>query len=143
MVYLTLLILHFIGLVLGVGTSFAMLRLGVVAKGLEPAERSQFMLRVAALSKNGSIGLALLILTGVGMLLLRGPAEIFRWGGPAFHVKLTLVVITAGLFGYMQSILKKVRDAGGGPLMAKLPKVGAALLGLGVATIIAAVVAFK
>jgi hypothetical protein len=36
-----------------------------------------------------------------------------------------------------------VRVAGGGPLMAKLPKLGAIMLGLSVATVAAAVAAFK
>jgi uncharacterized membrane protein len=65
------------------------------------------------------------------------------WGGPALHVKLTLVVILIGFFGYLQVVMKKVRLAGGGPLMAKLPKLGAIMLGLSVAIVLSAVLAFK
>jgi len=135
--------LHFIGLVLGVGTSFAMLTLGLATKDLEAAERTRFMLRAAVLGKNGSVGFLLLILTGVAMLILRGPLEVMRWGGPAFHAKLTFVVIMMGVFGYLQVVLKKVRIAGGGPMMAKLPKLSAAMLLLGLATMVSAVLAFK
>jgi hypothetical protein len=141
--YLCLLFLHFIGLALGVGTSFAMLTLGASVKDLSPEERGKFMLRAGALRKNGSAGLGLLILTGLAMFILRGPAAVMAWGGPAFHVKLTLVVILIGFFGYMQVVMKKVRLAGGGPLMAKLPKLGAIMLALSVATMLSAVIAFK
>jgi hypothetical protein len=139
----TLKFLHFIGLALGVGTSFAMLSLGAAARDLGPEERTKFMLRVGALRKNGSYGLGLLILSGLAIFILRGPAEVFRWGGGAFHLKLTLVVILIGFFGYAQVIAKKARLAGGGPLMAKLPKLGMIMLGLSVAIIAAAVAAFK
>jgi len=141
--YLSLLFLHFIGLALGVGTSFAMATLGAAARDLGPEERAKFMLRISALRKNGSFGLGLLILTGLAMFLLRGPAAVFAWGGGAFHLKLTLVVILCGFFGYTQVVSKKVREAGGGPLMAKLPKLGLILLALSVATVASAVAAFK
>lgn len=143
MLYLSILFLHFIGLALGVGTSFAMLTLGAAARDLSLEERSKFMLRVSALRKNGSYGLGLLILTGVAMLVLRGPAAVFAWGGGAFHLKLTLVVILIGFFGYVQVLTKKIRLAGGGPLMAKLPKLSLIMLGLSVAIVASAVAAFK
>jgi uncharacterized membrane protein len=141
--YLSILFLHFIGLALGVGTSFAMLTLGAAGRDLGPEERTKFMLRVSALRKNGSYGLGLLILTGLAMLLLRGPAAVFAWGGGAFHLKLTLVVILCGFFGYVQVLTKKIREAGGGPLMAKLPKLSLIMLGLSVAIVASAVAAFK
>jgi uncharacterized membrane protein len=141
--YLSILFLHFIGLALGVGTSFAMLTLGAAARDLAPEDRSKFMMRVSALRKNGSYGLGLLILSGIAMLLLRGPAAVFAWGGGAFHLKLTLVVILIGFFGYMQVLTKKIRLAGGGPLMAKLPKLSLIMLGLSVAIVASAVAAFK
>lgn len=141
--YLSLLFLHFIGLALGVGTSFAALTLGAAARDLPSEERAKFMLRASALRKNGSYGLALLLLTGLGLLLMRGPAETMRAAGGAFHLKLTLVVILCGVFGYTQSVAKKVRLAGGGPLMAKLSTLGLVSLGLSVAIVAAAVAAFQ
>jgi uncharacterized membrane protein len=135
--------LHFIGLALGVGTSFALLALGASARELPAEERTKFMLRAEALRKNGAYGLGLLVLSGVGILLVRGPAEVMRYGGAFFHLKLTLVIILAGVFGYTQSVAKKVRLAGGGPLMAKLPTLGRVVLLLGVAIVASAVAAFK
>jgi hypothetical protein len=139
----TLKFLHFIGLALGVGASFAIVALGAASRDLPPEERAKFWLRTAALRKNGSYGLALLLLTGVAILVVRGPGEVMRWGGGFFHLKLTLVVILCGVFGYTQSVAKKVRLAGGGPLMAKLPTLGLVSLGLSVAIVAAAVAAFK
>jgi uncharacterized membrane protein len=141
--YIIIKFLHFIGLALGVGTSFALLTLGAAARDLPNEERSKFMLKAGALRKNGSYGLLLLILTGVAMLVLRGPASVFAWGGGAFHLKLTLVVILCGFFGYTQSLQKKIRVAGGGPLMAKLPKLGLIMLVLSVGIVASAVAAFK
>ena len=140
--YLALKFLHFLGLALGVGTSFALLALGAAARELAPEERTRFLLRAATLRKNGSYGLGLLILSGLGILFLRGPGEVMRSAGGAFHLKLTLVVILCGFFGYTQSVAKKVRLAGGGPLMAKLPRLGVIMLGLSVAIVGCAVAAF-
>ncbi len=141
--YLALLMLHFVGLAMGVGTGFAGLRLGMATKDMDPAERGKFMMRASAIGKNGSIGLGLLLLTGIGMALMRGIPQTLAWGGPALHAKLTLVVIAIGIFGYMQVVQKKVRLAGGGPLMAKLPKLAAAMLLTGLSIIVCAVIAFK
>lgn len=143
MLYLTLLFLHFLGLALGVGTSFAMLAMGAASRELPPEERAKFMLRASVVAKNGGAGLGLLLLSGLGMVFLRGWSEVMAWGGGAFHAKLTLVVIFIGVFGYTQSVAKKVREAKGGPYMAKLPALSATLLVLGLAIMVCAVIAFK
>lgn len=142
MLYDILLLLHFIGLAMGVGTSFATFRLGLATRSMEKAERTRFMLTAFALGKNGSIGLALLILTGVGMMFVKGPGAVMAWGGGAFHAKLTLVVVLSGLFGYSQVLAKKARLAQGGPAMATLPKVGMAMLVISILIIVCAVFAF-
>ena len=141
--YLVLLMIHFLGLALGVGASFAMITLGIASAGLEPVERRTFMLRAMAVSKNGSIGFLLLVLSGLGMFFMRGPASVFAAGGPAFHAKLTLVVIMAGVLGYSQVLRKRAREAGDAKAMAALPKVGTALLALSIAIVVAAVIAFQ
>jgi uncharacterized membrane protein len=141
--YLVLLIIHFIGLALSLGTSFALLTLRKANAELEPAERTKFLLRALSVSKNGGLGLLLLLLTGLGMFFMRGPGAVMAAGGPAFHAKLTLVVILCGVFGYAQVLGKRVREARGGPALAKLPAVGNAILLLGVAIVISAVIAFQ
>ena len=59
-----MLITHFIGLVMGVGTSFALIFLGRVKSKMEKLEGQKFMLNTLALGKMGQIGLSLLILSG-------------------------------------------------------------------------------
>lgn len=141
--YLVLLIAHFTGLALAVGASFAQFTLRRASATMEPAERTKFMLRTLSLSKNGSVGLALLLVSGLGMFFMRGPGATMAAGGPAFHAKLTLVVILIGVFGYAQVLGKRAREAGGGPALAKLPTFGTALLLLGFAIIVCAVIAFQ
>ena len=64
--YEVFLILHFLGLALGVGTSFAFFTLGISTKSMTAEQRTEFMLRVTILGKNGSIGLTLLLVSGIG-----------------------------------------------------------------------------
>ncbi|HYQ30015.1 MAG TPA: hypothetical protein VER04_22450 [Polyangiaceae bacterium] len=141
--YLVLLMLHFVGLALGVGASFALFTLRRASADLSAAERTSFMLRALTVAKNGSYGLLLLLVSGLGMFFMRGPGAVMAAGGPAFHAKLTLVVILCGAVGYSQALGKRARQAGGGPALAKLPAVSSAILGLGVAIVIAAVIAFQ
>ncbi len=141
--YTALLFLHFIGLALGVGTGFANMTLGLAAKNLAPEERIAFALKTFALSRNGSIGLLLLIVSGIGLMLMRGVGATFAAGGGAFHAKLTLVVLMIGALGYMQTLAARAKREGGGPVMAKIPKVGRVMLVLGVGIVLTAVIAFK
>ena len=137
-----LLILHFIGVTLGVGTGFAMLTLGLSTASMPPDERGIFMRRASAVGINGSIGLLLLIVSGVGLLLTRGVDVVMEWGGAWFHIKLTLVVILIGVFGYMQVLVRKF-NAGDAAAAARLPLISKIMLLLGVSIIVAAVLAFQ
>jgi uncharacterized membrane protein len=140
--YLLLKMFHFLGLALGVGASFALITLRQASARLEPAERRTFALGATLVSKNGSFGFLLLVLTGLGMFLMRGPGSVLAAGGPPFHAKLTLVVIMAGVLGYSQVLQKRARAADARAI-AKLPLVGTALAVLGVCIVIAAVLAFQ
>ncbi len=140
--YDLLLVLHFVGLAMGVGTSFAALALGIGSRTLPAEERTKFMLRAAVIGKNASIGLLLLIVTGVAMWFYRGIAEVMTAAGGAFHAKLTLVALLVGLFGYLQVLQKRARQGQGGPAMATIPKVSSLLLLTGVGVIVAAVLSF-
>lgn len=141
--YLVLLMLHFVGLAVGVGASFSLFTLRRASANLPDAERVSFMLRALSVAKNGSYGLLLLLVSGLAMFFMRGPALVMAMGGPALHAKLTLVVILCGVVGYSQALGKRARVAGGGPALSKLPAVSNAILALGVAIVISAVLAFK
>jgi uncharacterized membrane protein len=139
----TFVILHFIGLAMGVGTGFAMFTLGAATRNLPAPERAAFMLRATALSRMGSIGLLLLILSGLGLMWQRGVDVVFAWGGGLFHVKLTLVVVLLGLVGYMHAVTARAKRAGGGPVMARLARLGQLTLLVGMTIVVLAVLAFR
>lgn len=134
------LILHFLGVALGVGTGFAMLTLGLSTRDMSPADRGAFMRRASMVGVNGSIGLLLLIVSGVALLLNYG-LESVRLFGPMFHVKLTLVVILIGVFGYMQVLVRKFKS-GDAAAAARLPTVSKIMLLLGVLIVVFAVLTF-
>ena len=139
------LILHFIGLTLGVGTGFAMMTLGLSTKDMAPADRAAFMRRASVLGRNGSIGLLLLIVSGVALVMTRGVDVVMAWGGPMFHVKLTLVAILIGVFGYMQVQLRNSRSADPAVAAAAGARMNVAskvMLLLGVSIVICAILAF-
>ena len=136
------LILHFLGVALGVGTGFAMLTLGLSTKDMPPADRGAFMRRASVIGLNGSIGLALLIGSGVGLLLTRGVDIVMAWGGMWFHIKLTLVAILIGVFGYMQVLVRQARSADGAAAAARIPLISRIMLLVAVSIVISAVMAF-
>ena len=59
-----MLITHFIGLTMALGTGFANLFLGIASAKLEPAERGKFMANTMILIRVGHTGLGLLLLSG-------------------------------------------------------------------------------
>lgn len=103
-----MLILHFIGLAMGIGTSFAFLFLKMAAAKLPLTERGQFMLRTLPVARMGHIGLGLLILSG-GYLMTP------YWGSlgqtPLLIAKLTLVLVLIVVIGIVTGISKKARTA--------------------------------
>ena len=138
------LILHFLGVALGVGTGFAMLTLGLSTADMPPADRGAFMRRASVIGLNGSIGLALLLISGVALVLNYGVEAVRIWG-PTFHIKLTLVVILIGVFGYMQVLLRKTRStdpAVAGAAAARMGIVSKVMLLLSVSIVIFAVLTF-
>ncbi len=100
-----MLFVHFVGLAMGLGTSFAMMFLARAALKLDPAKRGEFMMTSMAVTRMGHIGLGLLILSG-GYLMTPW------WGSlgemPYMVVKLVLVVVMAGLIGWNTMLGKRM-----------------------------------
>jgi uncharacterized membrane protein len=134
-----LLILHFIGLAMGVGTGFAMLRIGFSTRNLAPAERGPLFQKISVLRLNAYTGLALLILSGLALLALQ-PGLLAAAGG-LFHAKLLLVAVMVVVVGIMHALIGKAKRAGGPP-PAILPKLGNLNFALGLIVVILAVLAF-
>jgi len=63
-----MLIFHFIGLVMGMGTGFAHAFLGAAAGKMSPEERVKFSVNTLALGPMGLIGISLLLISGFYMI---------------------------------------------------------------------------
>jgi uncharacterized membrane protein len=64
----SLLILHFLGLVMGLGTSFGFMFLGIISSKLPEDEAKKFSFNTLGLSRMGHIGLGLLLISGFGLM---------------------------------------------------------------------------
>lgn len=137
-----LLIVHFIGLALGLGTSFAYMALGIATKDMPPPERGAFYMRAFTLSRNANIGLALLIASGVALIFVNGAEATMAAGGLWFKIKLGLVVVLSVLVAIINSLVAKVKREGPGPTMAKIPKISPFALLTTLLIVITAVLAF-
>jgi len=87
-----MLIIHFIGLAMGLGTSFAFMFLGMSAAKMEKEEARKFSEKIMIVSRMGHIGLTLLIVSGI---FLMSPYWQSLPEMPLLIAKLTLVVMLA------------------------------------------------
>lgn len=137
--YTFLLFLHFVGLAMGVGTGFAILRISRANRHLPPPEKGALMQKIAVLRLNGYTGLTLLILSGLAMVAMR--PGLFSAAGGFFHAKLTLVVLMVVNIGAMHMITAKAKRAGVPPPKL-LMKLGNLNFAMGLVTVLFAVLAF-
>lgn len=85
-----MLILHFLGLAMGLGTGFAHAFLGKIISKLDKSEAKKFSHQIKALSLMGSIGILLLIISGVYLIIPFWPSIT---SFPLLIFKLVLVFI--------------------------------------------------
>ena len=133
-----MLIVHFIGLAMGLGTSFAMMFLGIAASKLPVEERGDFMLKASFVTKMGHIGLVLLFLSGGYMMT---PYWSQLGAMPTLIAKLSLFVVLGGIVGIMTSKIKKAK-AGDMSQLLSVKKMGPLGLLTSVAIVILAVLTF-
>jgi hypothetical protein len=137
-----LLVLHFLGLAMGLSTSFGNIVIAGLINKAAPAERPVLVRFPPAMSRVGSIGLTLLWLTGLGMILT-------KWGGFGnvvnmpwtFHAKLTLVAILTGVIGYLHAIQPRI-ESGDAAAFARAQAFGKVAFALAVAVVVLAVISF-
>lgn len=138
-----LLILHMLGLAAGVGSSFLMAGLGVRTSGLQPGEGREVMTIAGGMATIvGGAGIVLLWLSGIAMVLTTD--GLAAAGGPWFIGKLALVVVLSVLvvlIGLRQARIERGGDPEAG--MAAIERMSKIVLGLGVAIVGLAVVAFE
>ncbi len=102
-----MLILHFIGLAMGLGTGLAFLFLGIAAAKMEPAKRGEFMINAFILSRMGQLGLLLLVLSGAYLII---PYWSTLGTMPLLVAKLVLVIVLGAVMGINSSYARKVKQ---------------------------------
>ena len=123
------LIIHFIGLVMGIGTGFGFLFLGLAKAKMEGKEGIDFQIKSLALGGMGRIGLVLLILSG-GYLMSPYWASI--GSEPLLMAKMALVLAMIGLIGFIEAASKKAKQPGGEVHLPKVEMIGKIILPVGV-----------
>lgn len=86
----TMLIFHFIGLAMGLGTGFGHAFLGAAAAKMQPEEATKFRLQTLVLSTMGNIGIVLLLISGFYLIT---PYWKFLADMPLLIAKLSLVFL--------------------------------------------------
>jgi len=116
-----MLIVHLLGLAMGLGSSFAFMFLGIAGSKMEKEEGKKFALNTFAMSRMGHIGITMLIISG---FYLMTPFWMTLNARPLLIVKLILVlvltvcVILASVYakrakrGNTESNLKKIAALG-------------------------------
>ena len=134
------LICHFLGLAMGVGSSLSLLILRLSANKLPPTEQMTLIERSMIVSKLGSFGLVLIILSGIGLTLPQWSEGLMLKKEGLFHTKLLLVFLLSLCFGYSQVLQKKSKTDFN--VLSKLKVSGLSIALLNVAILIIAVVIF-
>lgn len=134
-----LLVLHFIGLGLGLSVSFSNIVMQRVMLAGAPADRPILARFPPAMSVLGRIGLTLLWVTG-GMLLYT------KWGGFGvlpwqFHAKLTAVVMLTVTVTYIHSLERQIQR-GNTAAAAKIATFGKIAFAFAMLAVIFAVLTF-
>jgi uncharacterized membrane protein len=134
-----MLILHFIGLAMGVGTSIGFMFLGMAGSKLEQEEAKKFMINSFALSRMGHIGITLLIITG-GYLMT--PYWSSLTSMPLMIVKLGLVLLLVVLIVVLSRASNKVKQGDASQVM-KIRGLGNVALLTGIAIVVLAVLQYR
>ncbi len=118
---IAMLIIHFLGLAMGLGTSFGFIFLGMAGSKMEKEEGRKFTLQAFAMGRMGHIGLALLIISGLYLItpywktLASMPLLVAKL---ALVLTLTLTVVFISIYskrakmGDTETNLRKVQTLG-------------------------------
>ncbi len=116
-----MLIVHFIGLAMGLGTSIAFMFLRIASSKMEEKEAQTFRLNTFALTKMGNIGIVLLIISG-GYLMT--PYWTILFATPLLIAKLVLVLALAAFIGIIGSFAKKAKKGDAEKFLKKIEPLG-------------------
>jgi uncharacterized membrane protein len=134
-----MLILHFIGLAMGLGTSFAHAFLGIATAKMTPDEVVKFRVHSLVLSNMGNVGIVFLLVSG---LYLITPFWSVLSSMPLLMAKLTLVIILVVLIIMINQMVKKARSGDAEVQLKKMATLGKMTLIVSLAIVILAVCVF-
>lgn len=134
-----MLILHFIGLTMGLGTGFAHAFLGVATAKMSNDEATRFRLHSLALGKMGHIGMGLLLISGVYMII---PYWSMLTSLPLLMIKLALVAVLIVLISLIGAATRRAKKGNAELELKKMEQLGKLTLLVGVAIVILAVNVF-
>ena len=136
---LVMLIVHLLGLVMGVGTSFAFFFLGIQTSKLDKEEAPKFAVNTLSLGTMGHIGLTLLLISG-GYLMT--PYWQLLPTKPLLIAKLALVVILIILLSVIGVASRKAKK-GDLSVLKTVKKLGPFTLLISISIVILAVLVFR
>lgn len=135
-----MLILHFVGLAMGLGTSFAMMFLGIASSRMDPAKGREFMVNATVVSRMGQIGLVILLISG---LFLMTPYWASLPEQPLLIAKLVLIVVLGGLIGVLSGKARKARAGNAEAQLKAMAPLGRLAMLVGLGAVILAVLVFR
>lgn len=136
----SMLFFHFLGLILGMGSGFASLFIGLYNKNLTPEEAPKFVLRLRSLGYMGITGLVLLILSGG---YLATPYWRIIGSMPYFITKLALVFVLIVIVILIDLRWRSAIRNNGGPDLAAIQKLGRLAFHVGILILLFAVLQFR
>jgi len=135
-----MLIVHFLGLTMGLGSSFAFMFLGIAGSKMEKEEGKKFALNTFAISRMGHIGLAMLIFSG---LYLMTPF----WGSlaslPMLIAKLILVLVLTITVIFLSIYSNRAKKGETEANLKKIAALGKVSLLSGIIIVLLAVLIFR
>ena len=134
-----LLIIHFIGLSMGLGTGFAHLFLGMASEKMPKDQSLDFLLKIQAVNKMGRLGTLFLLVSGVGLII---PIYDILLDTPLLILKLSCVLFLVILLEVLKGYCKKALNGEAEEYLAKMKKVGKITLPLSIVIVVLAVLVF-
>lgn len=133
------LILHFVGLAMALGTSFALIYLGMISEKMEVDAAKSFRSKMVELRRVGQVGLLLLIVSGVYLILP-------YWGSvlemPLLIFKLVLVLVLVAMMWIVDAAVSQAKKQQNPSIMKKVKPLGRAALVVALTIVVLAVYIF-
>jgi uncharacterized membrane protein len=134
-----MLMVHFLGLIMGVGTGIAHMFLGIASSRMEKKEAQKFLLNTHILSKMGTIGITLLVISG-GYLITPYLHNIANM--PTLIAKLSLVLVLIIFLIIIGITSRKAHQEEPEKYLKRLKSLGQVTLLLSLTIIVLAVITF-